>query len=202
MKLESHSFAAGTPIPPDFAYGRPAADGTATDGGNRNPHLAWSDVPNGTRSFALLCIDPDVPSRFDDANRAGRRIARDLPRRDFVHWVMVDMPAELREIAAGSCSAGVVAGGKRNPPGPAGARQGRNDYGAGHFGYDGPCPPWNDERLHRYQFRLYALDLATLPVHGAFTAADVQCAIEGHVLAEAALEGTYTLNPGLRGGNV
>jgi phosphatidylethanolamine-binding protein (PEBP) family uncharacterized protein len=98
-----------------------------------------------------------------------------------------------------------VTRGKRTPVGPAGARQGLNDYtswfagdaemGGEYFGYDGPCPPWNDELLHHYHFILYATDLDRCPVDGAFTAAEVRAAIAGHVLAEAKLTGTYSLNP-------
>jgi len=62
-------------------------------------------------------------------------------------------------------------------------------------GYDGPCPPWNDSIVHHYTFTLYALDVESLPVTGNFTAADVRKAMEGHVLAEASLTGTYSLNP-------
>jgi len=66
-----------------------------------------------------------------------------------------------------------------------------------YFGYDGPCPPWNDALLHHYVFTLYALSLDRVPVEGRFNAADVRKAIAGHVLAEAAITGTYTLNPRL-----
>ncbi len=195
MRIHSQSFAANARIPGDFAFGVPGKDQPMVHGRNRNPHLAWDEVPAGVRSFALICVDDDVPSVFDDANQPGRTIVRDLPRRDFIHWVMIDIPAELHEIAAGSCSDGVVDGGKRHPPGPSGARQGVNDYGPGHMGYDGPCPPWNDERLHHYHFRLYALDLPVLAVADPFTAADAVRAMHGHVLAMAELTGTYALNP-------
>ena len=67
-----------------------------------------------------------------------------------------------------------------------------------YFGYDGPCPPWNDERLHHYHFVLYATDLARCPVEGAFTGQQVRTALAGHVLAEAKLTGTYSLNPAVR----
>ena len=132
-----------------------------------------------------------------------------LPRQEFFHWVMVDIPADVREIAEGACSDGFVVGGKQAPAGPAGARQGINDYTgwfagdatmAGTYrGYDGAYPPANDARVHRYFFRLFALDIATLPVDGDFSAAQVHAAMQGHVLAEAAIHGTYTLNPELRG---
>jgi Raf kinase inhibitor-like YbhB/YbcL family protein len=69
----------------------------------------------------------------------------------------------------------------------------KGDY----HGYDGPCPPWNDEILHHYVFTLYALDVARCAVEGRFTGADARAAIAGHVLAEAKLTGTYSLNPAL-----
>ncbi|MCB1626390.1 MAG: YbhB/YbcL family Raf kinase inhibitor-like protein, partial [Xanthomonadales bacterium] len=93
----------------------------------------------------------------------------------------------------------------RAPNGPPGSRQGLNDYGGfmgdgDYYGYDGPCPPWNDERVHRYHFRLYALDIARLPIEKPdFTASDVLAAIDGHVLAQAEVVGTYTLNRQLQG---
>ncbi|HSR65911.1 MAG TPA: YbhB/YbcL family Raf kinase inhibitor-like protein, partial [Xanthomonadaceae bacterium] len=97
---------------------------------------------------------------------------------------------------------------KRDPRGPAGARQGLNDYtgwfagDAGmqgdYLGYDGPYPPANDLRLHRYFFRLFALDVERLALPERFTAADVLRAMHGHVLGEAALYGTYSLNPAVR----
>ena len=66
-----------------------------------------------------------------------------------------------------------------------------------YFGYDGPCPPWNDEIPHRYVFTLFALDVARLAVDGMFTGARARTAMAGHVLAQAALTGRYTLNPGV-----
>lgn len=198
MHIRSDSFQHGSRIADEFAFGVPGRDGPMDLGANRNPHLAWDDVPAATASFALICVDDDVPAVFDDANQPGRTIKRDAPRRDFIHWVMVDIPATLRTIAAGSCSEGAISGGKSAPVGPAGTRQGVNDYGASHLGYDGPCPPWNDERLHHYHFRLYALDVAHLAVGNRFSAADVIAAMQGHVLASAEITGTYTLNPALR----
>jgi phosphatidylethanolamine-binding protein (PEBP) family uncharacterized protein len=70
---------------------------------------------------------------------------------------------------------------------------------AGNYrGYDGPYPPFNDLRMHRYFFRLFALDVAALELPARFTAGDVLQAMQGHVLAEALVYGTYTLNPSLR----
>ena len=64
-----------------------------------------------------------------------------------------------------------------------------------YFGYDGPCPPWNDAIVHRYVFTLYALDIASVPVDGEFSGQQVRDAIAGHILAEASVSGSYSLNP-------
>ncbi|MET3008729.1 YbhB/YbcL family Raf kinase inhibitor-like protein [Stenotrophomonas koreensis] len=202
MRLTSSSFDNGQPLPMALAAGK--ADGFSS---NRNPQLAWDEVPEGTASFVLLCVDPDVPTVPSMVGAEGVIIPQEQPRCDFSHWVMVDIPADVREIAEGACSDGFVVGGKQAPAGPAGARQGINDYTgwfagdatmAGTYrGYDGAYPPANDARVHRYFFRLFALDIATLPVDGDFSAAQVHAAMQGHVLAEAAIHGTYTLNPAL-----
>lgn len=199
MRIRSDSFENGQPIPARFAMGQ--ADGF---GGNRNPHLAWDGVPAGTRSFALLCIDTDAPTVPETVGRDDLQIPVEQPRADFIHWAMVDIAADAREIVAGSCSDGITAKGKRNPPGPQGARQGLNDYtgwfagdaqmGGDYYGYDGPYPPFNDLRTHRYFFRLFALDVDQLEVAERFTAADVLRAMHGHVLGEALVHGTYSLH--------
>ena len=203
MKLSSNSLRDGAPIDREFAAGD--AQGFAPD---RNPHLAWSEVPDGVRSFALVCVDPDVPTVPETVGRTDMTIPRDQPRCDFVHWVMADIAPGVRELAAGSCSDGFVVKGKADPAGPAGSRQGLNDFTgwfAGdkdmsgiYYGYDGPCPPWNDDLIHHYHFHVYAIDVATLGVSGEFAIADVRAAMAGHVLAEAAITGTYALNPAVR----
>lgn len=206
MQLRSRSFQDHAPIPPEFAFGKPGEGGEHVAlAGNRNPHLAWAGAREGTRSYALVCIDGDVPSRGDDVNQEGRIVPADLPRVDFAHWLMVDIPPSCTEIAAGACSDGVTPRGKRRPPGPEGSRQGRNDYTgwfasdpdmAGEYlGYDGPCPPWNDARVHRYRFRVYALDTPRLDLPQGFGWKELQAALQGHVLSEAETVGTYTLNP-------
>src|SRR3954469_20222868 len=205
MQLTSTSFTSNQRIPGEFAF---AVADPATHvrlSSNRNPHLRWTGLPAGTKSVVLICVDRDVPTRPDEVNKEGHVVPASLPRTNFYHWVVVDMPPTVTEIAAGSCSEGITARGKQKPLGPNGARQGVNDY-TGWFagdaemkgiyrGYDGPCPPWNDELLHHYYFILYATDLESCPVEGDFTGHDVLAAIRGHVLAEAALIGTYALNP-------
>ncbi|MCR6664043.1 MAG: YbhB/YbcL family Raf kinase inhibitor-like protein [Luteimonas sp.] len=199
MRIHSDSFEHRGAIPSEFAMGAP--DGF---GGNRNPHLAWDDVPDGTKSFALLCIDTDAPTDASLAGKEGVEIPVDHPRGDFVHWVVANLPVDAREIAAGSCSDGVTVRGK-GPCRGEGARQGLNDYtgwfagdadmGGDYFGYDGPYPPPNDLRVHRYFFRLFALDVEAIDLPAKFTAVDVFRAMHGHVLGEAAIFGTYALHP-------
>ena len=205
MQLSSASFADGQAIPGEFAFAVPDATSRIKLSANRNPHLRWEGAPAGTRSFALLCCDPDVPSRGDDVNQDGRSVPASLPRVDFYHWVLVDLPAGTTEIRAGEYSNAVTPRGKPGPAAPHGARQGINDYAgwfAGdqdmsgdYYGYDGPCPPWNDELIHRYVFTVFALDVEQCEVSGRFGGADVLRAIEPHVLAQASLTGTYALNP-------
>jgi Raf kinase inhibitor-like YbhB/YbcL family protein len=208
MKLTSSSFADGGAIPAEFAFCAPDPKSHVTLSKNRNPQLAWGEVPMGTKSFAIVCHDPDVPSKGDDVNQEGRTVPKSLPRVDFFHWVLVDLPAAMVGVMAGEFSSSVVPRGKPGPVGPHGAREGINDYTgwfasdadmAGDYcGYDGPCPPWNDEIPHRYVFTVYALDVARLPVEARFTGADVRKAVTGHVLAQASLTGRYTLNPAVK----
>lgn len=205
MKLWSESFADNARIPGEFAFAVVHPSEHVALSANRNPQLAWSDLPAGTRSLALICHDPDVPSRGDDVNQEGRSVPATLPRVDFFHWVLVDLPPTPAVITPGEFSEKVTPRGKSGPQAPRGARQGINDYTgwfAGdpdmkgdYFGYDGPCPPWNDSIRHRYVFTLYALDVERCPVEGTFTGQQARAAIAGHVLAQASLTGIYALNP-------
>jgi Raf kinase inhibitor-like YbhB/YbcL family protein len=210
VKLSITGIDEGQPIPGDFAFCNPDPDTHATFAPNRNPALSWDDVPEGTASFAVLCWDRVVPTSGEDVNQEGREVPPDLPRTDFFHWVLVDLSSAARSIAEGEFSDGVVARGKDGPGAAGGTRQGLNDYTGWftgdpdmeglYFGYDGPCPPWNDSLIHEYVFTVCALDVARCDVEGDFTGRDVRAAIEGHVLAEASVMGTYTLNPRLRAG--
>lgn len=206
MWLRSDNFEDGQAIPGKNALCVPAEEGHATFSANTNPHLEWGDAPEGTKSFALLCIDVAAPSVRDDVNQEDREVPEDLPRTDFTHWLLVDIPADTTEIKEGSFSDGVTTGGKAQRTGrPA---DGINDYtgwfeddpemAGTYHGYDGPCPPWNDSIIHHYEFRLFALDVEALGQEGEFTAFDVENAVEGHVLDGVVLTGTYTLNPRLR----
>jgi Raf kinase inhibitor-like YbhB/YbcL family protein len=208
MQLASTSFGHGQRIPEQFAFCAPDPVNHARMSLNRNPHLRWSGVPSGTKSLALVCVDSDVPTRPDDVNKEGVTVSADLPRTDFYHWVLVDLPADRAAIGEGEFSRGVTAKGKPGPEGPQGTRQGLNNYtqwfegdadmGGRYFGYDGPGPPWNDELVHHYHFTLYALDVSRCPVEGSFTGPDVRKAIEGHTLGQAAIVGTYAIYPKAR----
>lgn len=207
MRIRSESFDSNAPIPERLAFCKPADEGHVALSDNRSPHIAWDELPPGTRSLALVCHDPDVPSRPDDVNKEGRKVPASLPRIDFYHWVLVDIDPAQGSIAEGALSDGVTGRGKAGPDASDSMRQGVNDYtqwfegdpdmAGDYFGYDGPCPPWNDERLHHYHFTLYALDVDRAPVEGRFDGPTLLLAIEGHVLAKASVVGTFTLNPEL-----
>jgi hypothetical protein len=199
MKLITTAFADGGVIPPQFAFCKPDTASHVALSTNTNPDFAWSDVPSGTESCALVCHDPVGPSK------GGRVVPASLPRVDFFHWVLVDLPRTTASIARGSHSNAVTPRGKPGPAAPGGGRHGVNDYTAwfasdpqmsgDYYGYDGPCPPWNDELVHRYVFTLYALDTARLDVPARLSGTDARNAMRGHVLAEASISGRYSLNP-------
>ena len=207
MKLISNSFADGERIPGDFAFCIPHADHHVCLGKNLNPHLAWSDIPAGTKSFAIICHDPDVPSVGDDVNQEGKTIPASLPRVDFFHWVLIDLPPTITEIAAGEFSKDVTPRGKPGPQSLHGSRQGINNYTdwfAGdndmrgdYYGYDGPCPPWNDEIMHRYVFTVYALNVSQIETGLQLSGADLRERIIKQRIDHASLLGRYSLNPTL-----
>jgi Raf kinase inhibitor-like YbhB/YbcL family protein len=132
------------------------------DGVDISPPLSWSDAPQGTRSFALIVDDPDAPDPK-------------APKVIWVHWVIYNIPADVTSLPEDAARRGL----------PAGAQQGLND--SKRVGYNGPCPPIG---RHRYFHKLYALD-TVLQDLGHPTKAQLLSAMQGHVLAEAQLVGTY-----------
>ena len=203
MRLWSNDFKSASAIPAEFAFGKPDEGQHMALSTNRSPSLSWSDVPAGAKSLVLLCHDPDVPTRADDVNQEDRRVPADLPRMSFFHWVLVDLPPTARGLDAGFGSDGITPRGKSGPAAPDGARHGLNDYtmwfasdeqmSGEYYGYDGPCPPWNDTVMHHYHFTLFALDMDRCAVDGRFNGHDVRAAIADHVLAQAEWMGTYTI---------
>src|SRR4029450_3963798 len=115
MQLTTTAFADMAPIPGEFAFAVIDPVAHVKLSANRNPDFAWRDVPAGTRSFALLCHDPDVPSRGDDVNQEGRVVPASLPRVDFFHWVLIDLAPSTRPIARGEFYDGGTARGRAGP---------------------------------------------------------------------------------------
>ncbi len=205
MQLTSKSFEDSGAIPERCAFGAIDRSAHIRLSDNCNPHLSWKDAPPETKSYVLICLDADCPSKPDHVNQEDCVVPADLPRVDFSHWVMVNIPANIKHIEEAACSREITPRGKTTPKGPQGSRQGQNDYtgwfagdpdmAGSYLGYDGPCPPWNDSIVHHYTFTVYATDLETCPVPDSFTAQDVLSAIEGHILDQASLTGRYRLNP-------
>lgn len=192
-----------TVIPAEYAFCVEDGKGKAKLGANKSPEISWSGAPSGTQSFVLLAVDPVVPSKADHVNKEGVSVSKDLPRVDFYHWVLVDIPKEITQLPTGAESAQVVAKGK-----PAGAQKhgirGLNNYtdwfasnkdmSGNYAGYDGPCPPWNDELIHAYHFKVFALDIPSLKLTGDFKGPEVMKAMRGHILASGESVGLYKLN--------
>ncbi len=132
------------------------------EGKDVSPAIAWSGVPSGARSLALIMDDPDAP---DPA----------APKMVWVHWVLYNIPTSAPGLPQAVKPEAL----------PAGTSQGRNDWGR--TGYGGPCPPIG---RHRYFFKLYALD-SLLPDLNRPTKAQLEAAMDGHIVVDATLMGTY-----------
>lgn len=148
---------------PAFADGDRIPALHSGEGLNLSPPLHWHGAPNGTASYALVVDDPDAPPG------------------PWVHWVLFNIPATLQRLPAGLERAAQL---------PNGARHGRC-WGVSTFqrlGYQGPLPPAG--QLHRYRFRLHALD-QELPLPPGSTVTDLTMAMAGHLLATTELTGLY-----------
>ena len=194
----------GAAIPAKFSFGRPGEDSPFAPSDNISPSIGWSNAPAGTRSFAIICHDPDVPSSGEDVNQEGKTVPAELPRVDFFHWVLMNISADVSGLDEGAASAGITPRGKpvgQTQHGVAGKNnytewfEGDADMEGVYGGYDGPCPPWNDSIIHHYHFEVFALDVETLGLQGEFTGQDAREAMKGHILASASHMGTYSMNP-------
>ena len=162
MQLTSTSFNDGDYLAMEHVL---SADyGFGCNGGNRSPQLAWSGAPEGTKSFALTCFDPDAPTGSG-----------------FWHWVVANIPATVTELP-------LDAGARSGSNLPSGAIQVRNDTGTP--GYVGPCPPQGDHP-HRYLFTIFAVGVEQLPVTAETTPAVVGFQLHFNTLAQASLMGLY-----------
>jgi Raf kinase inhibitor-like YbhB/YbcL family protein len=204
LKVSVDSFRNGKTIPDKHAFCNPAAEGHVKPGEDKSPRISWSKGPAGTKSYAIIATDPDVPSIRTDMNQEGKSLSSAMPRVVFYHWVLVDIPPTVTSLAEGADSDGRVVRGKPATPTKAGVR-GVNDYTkvfanndqmkGQYFGYDGPCPPWNDEIVHHYHFTVYALSAPTLNLSGPFGGPEAVAAMNGLVLAKGEVVGLYAQNP-------
>jgi Raf kinase inhibitor-like YbhB/YbcL family protein len=160
MKLQSRAFENGSQI--DKKY--------TADGDDSSPPLAWANAPSTTRTFVLICDDPDAPS------------PRNPAAEPWVHWILLGIPSSATALPEGIKR-------KPMPDEVPGARQGTNSWPSDNIGYRGPAPPPGSGR-HRYFFKLYALDCKLDLKEGA-NKHQLQQAMAGHVLAEGQLMGTY-----------
>jgi Raf kinase inhibitor-like YbhB/YbcL family protein len=144
--------------------------------------------------------DLDVPRNMSLINKPGVTIVADAPRMPFIHWLLVDIPPSITHLAKGAESDGFVP--KGNPVGPTdhglrGANVYTNFYpkdsplAGPHGGYDGPCPPANDLKIHRYVFSVYALDIKSLGLSGVFFGDAAQENMQGHILAQGEATALY-----------
>lgn len=207
LKVTLPKIANGSVIPAEYSFCIEDGQGKAKLGKNLSPEIQWADAPEGTQSFALIVVDPKVPSKADDVNKEGKTVSKDLPRVNFYHWLLADIPKEVTSLKLGVESEGVVAKGKKAGQTDHGVR-GLNNYGdwfasdpnmSGQYGgYDGPCPPWNDEIVHEYHFQVYALDVPSLKLKDGFKADDLLKAMKGHILAQGKSVGLYKLNSSVK----
>jgi Raf kinase inhibitor-like YbhB/YbcL family protein len=159
FKLSSSEIKANHMIPQRFEF-----NGFGCSGENKSPELKWSGAPKGTKSFAVTVYDPDAPTGSG-----------------WWHWVVIDIPADVHELAAD-------AGALNSTTLPKGAIQGRTDYGVAAFG--GTCPPKGD-KPHRYIFTVYALKVGKLDVPDGATAALTGYMIHGNMLGKASFTAKY-----------
>jgi Raf kinase inhibitor-like YbhB/YbcL family protein len=199
LKVKVGGLTADGHLPVSAAYCPPATMDPAHY--NISPSVSWSRGPPGTRSYALIMADLDVPKDLSLINKPGVTISADTPRVAFIHWVLVDIPPSITRLRQGQESAGFVLKGKPFGPTDHGVR-GANVYtffypkdsglAGPRGGYDGPCPPRNDMVPHRYVTTVYALDTATLGLNGLFFGEDAQRAMQGHVLASGEADASYS----------
>jgi len=198
LKVTFAKSEAGGRLPAENASCMVTPQARDTPAKNLSPGLSWTKGPKGTRSYALTMVDQDVPADLSKFNRQGTSYPADAPRVEFVHWLLADIPANVTRLAEGADGKGLPKGGlalERTDHG----RRGQNGFAAfmkdgPYGGYHGACPPWNDERPHRYRLTVYALDVDRLTLPDTFARADLLAAMKGHILAEGAAELTYSTN--------
>jgi len=205
LKVKVDSVKSGKMIPDKYTFCVPMAQGHAGPGPDISPHISWSKGPRGTASYAVILNDTDSPKENrDKMNKEGMTVPSTSARQTFYHWVTVDIPANVTSLKEGNDSTARVPHGKAATPAGIGARGlnmftvafATNDAMKGkYYGYDGPCPPWNDENVHHYHFMVYALSVKTLNLGADFDGPAAMEAMKGKVLAEGKLDAVYSTNP-------
>jgi len=204
LKVRVDSFKDGGMMPNKFAFCVPAAQGHTSGGPNINPSISWSKGPRGTKSYAIVVYDTDSPAeQREKMNKEGETLTAAVPRRNFFHWVLADIPANVTSIKEGADSNARVLHGK--PATSSTGVKGLNDYTKAtasndamkgqYYGYDGPCPPWNDDNLHHYHFTVYALSVGSLNLPKDFDGPAAMEAMKGKILAQGEELGLFTQNP-------
>jgi len=205
LKVTVSSIKPGGMIPEKFSFCQPAATGHVAPGKDISPRVTWTKGPKGTQSYAITLTDTDSPKTDrDKMNKEGMTVPKTAERQTFYHWVMVDIPGNLSALKEGAASKERVVHGKQPMSSPDG-KQGLNMFTVvfaandalkgKYYGYDGPCPPWNDENVHHMHFTVYALSVKTLGLPADFDGAAAIEAMKGKVLAEGKLDTIYTTNP-------
>ena len=202
LKLSLEKTGPGNALPPENASCIATADGRDTPGQNKSPAISWTAGPPATLSYALTMVDPDVPADLSLLGKEGTTIPRDAKRMEFTHWILVDIPTSVTRLVEGADGDGLPKGGLTLETTDHG-RRGQNGFAAfakdgPNGGYHGPCPPWNDERVHRYRITVYALDTGRLPLPDSFTREDFLAAVKGHIVATRTAEFNYAINPKAR----
>jgi hypothetical protein len=191
-------------LPVSSAFCMPKGSGLIPQ--DKQPGLRWSAGPAGTQSYVVIMVDPDVTADLSLMNKPGVTIPVDAPRQKIYHWELVDIPPAVRYLPPGTEGDGYAPGGKPIGAGKLGGIRGTNDYWylfnnnpkmpptlAGPYaGFDGPCPPGNDEKIHTYVFQVYALDVPTLNLSGQFFTPAVLKAMAGHILGEGEAAAKFT----------
>ena len=170
------------PIPEKYALCKATDDGKSKKGTNVRPALSWSGAPKDTKSFVVTMFDPDVPADFTHAGKDGITIASNAKRQVFYHWSLADIPKKFNSLPGGDREITIAMPAANDLKGYADIHE-----------YGGPCPPWNDERLHHYHFEVRALDVKSLRLPENATAKQVRAEAMKHTLAKGEVIGTYTL---------
>jgi len=192
-------------IPNEYAFCTADGHGGGTAAANKNPSIAWTKGPAGTKSYVVVIYDTDSPAEHRELmNQAGKTLTKAVKRKIFFHMVLVDIPANVTAVPEGAASNERLLHGKAASSITVGVPAANsytqafatNDALKGtYYGYDGPCSPWNDENTHHYHFIVYALSVPSLGLTGEFSGETVVAAMKGKVLAQGQFLGVYSTNP-------